>query len=167
MPLARRLNSSGLERFRFARESSRTAHGALECIEACQLFAEMLFRALSDLSKDEVLFKTTVKITVQKIKDVASGEYCQKRIDQIHGSGYMVKSLEAALWCFYHTTTFGEAIRKAANLGDDADTTAAICGQIAGACYGESGIPLKWLERLFMRTEITGLADKLAGLEAE
>jgi ADP-ribosyl-[dinitrogen reductase] hydrolase len=69
--------------------------------------------------------------------------------------------LEAALWCFEQTDTFEAAILKAANLGDDADTTAAICGQVAGAFYGESGIPKKWLDRLVMRQEITVLADRL------
>ena len=73
----------------------------------------------------------------------------------------MVESLEAALWCFLHTETFEAAILKAANLGDDADTTAAICGQVAGAFYGESGIPKKWLDKLVMRQEITILADRL------
>jgi ADP-ribosyl-[dinitrogen reductase] hydrolase len=149
----------------FAGESSRTTHGALECIEACQLFAEMLFRAFSGLSKDEILLNTTVKISAPKINDIASGNYCQKPLSQIHGTGYVVESLEAALWCFYKTGTFETAILQAANLGDDADTTAAICGQIAGAYYGESGIPLKWLERLFMRAEINRLACKLAELE--
>jgi ADP-ribosyl-[dinitrogen reductase] hydrolase len=149
----------------FAGESSRTTHGALECIEACQLFAEMLFRALSGLSKDEILFNTTIKISAPKIIDIARGHYCQKPLSQIRGTGYVVESLEAALWCFYQTNNFEAAILQAANLGDDADTTAAICGQIAGAYYGESAIPSKWLERLFMRGEITGLADKLSRLE--
>ncbi len=49
----------------------------------------------------------------------------------------------------------------AANLGDDADTTAAVCGQIAGACYGASGIPDRWLERLAMAHEIRDMADRL------
>ncbi|HSL44056.1 MAG TPA: ADP-ribosylglycohydrolase family protein [Anaerolineales bacterium] len=150
----------------FAGESSRTTHGALECIESCQLFAEMLFRALSGLSKDEILFNTALNISTPKINEIAPGSYCQKTIDQIQGTGYVVQSLEAALWCFYKTNTFEDAILQAANLGDDADTTAAICGQIAGAYYGESGIPVQWLDRLFMRVEITGGADKLSGLES-
>ena len=147
---------------KFAGESSRTTHGALECIEACQLFAEMLFRALSGMNKDEILFDATVKISSPKIIDISNGSYRQKSIEQIRGSGYVVESLEAALWCFYQTDSFEAAILQAANLGDDADTTAAICGQIAGAYYGESGIPLKWLERLHMRAEITELADQLS-----
>src|SRR5687768_10066245 len=87
----------------FAKESSRTTHGALECVEACQLFAEMLFRALSGLRKDEILFHTTAKISSLNIAEIAGGGYRQKSIDQIKGSGYVVKSLEAALWCFYQT----------------------------------------------------------------
>ncbi len=146
----------------FAGESSRTTHGAQECIESCQLFAEMLFRALSGSSKDEILFDSTIGISSSRIQSITSGNYCQKSIDQIKGTGYVVESLEAALWCFYQTDTFNAAILQAANLGDDADTTAAICGQIAGAYYGETGIPVKWLELLFMKNEIVSLTDKLA-----
>ena len=150
----------------FAGESSRTTHGAIECVEACQLFAEMTLRALSGLHKDEILFHTTGQISSPKLKDIAQGNYCQKPVEQIKGSGYVVESLEAALWCFYQTETFEAAILRAANLGDDADTTAAICGQIAGAYYGASGIPETWMEKLWMRAEISSLAGKLAEHDA-
>jgi ADP-ribosylglycohydrolase len=60
---------------------------------------------------------------------------------EIQGTGWVVKSLEASLWAFYNAETFEEAVLKAVNLGDDADTTGAICGQLAGAYWGESGIP--------------------------
>ena len=53
------------------------------------------------------------------------------------------------------------AVLKAANLGDDADTTAAVCGQVAGAFYGEAGIPRRWLGKLAMRLEVTALAESL------
>lgn len=145
----------------FAGESSRTTHGALECIEACQLFAEMIYLALSGYSRDQILFDTKVKISSPKINAIADGSYSPKSIAQIRGTGYVVESLEAALWCFYQTDTFESAILQAANLGDDADTTAAICGQIAGAFYGEAGIPDTWLNKLHMRNEIAMLADKL------
>lgn len=55
----------------------------------------------------------------------------------------------------------------AANLGDDADTTAAVCGQVAGAYYGEGGIPGGWLGRLAMREEIGRLAERLHGKKSE
>lgn len=145
----------------FAGESSRTTHGAQECIEACQLFAEMTCLALSGQGKEQVLFQTQVSLISPKIKAIAQGNYSSKPVSQIRGTGYVVESLEAALWCFYETDSFEAAILQAANLGDDADTTAAICGQIAGAFYGETGIPEKWLNNLHMRQEILELADQL------
>ena len=78
----------------FAGESSRTTHGAQECIESCQLFAEMLFHAFSGLSKDEILLNTTIRISSSRIQGIANGNYCQKSIDQIRGTGYVVESLE-------------------------------------------------------------------------
>jgi ADP-ribosyl-[dinitrogen reductase] hydrolase len=146
----------------FAAESSRPTHGATECLEACQLFSEMLFHAFSGREKEAVLFKTTFEPDMPKIKEIALGSYRDKSVDEITGSGYVVECLEAALWCFHHTTSFEEAILQAANLGQDADTTAAVCGQIAGAFYSETGIPEKWLDRLHMRFEISQLAAQLS-----
>src|ERR687892_1011428 len=143
---------------RYSAESSRTTHGAPECVDACRLLAGIIYRALSGRSKEDVLFGEAGSFQGEpKITMIAQGEYRDKSVGEIRGTGYVVESLEAALWCFLQTDTFEEAILKAANLGDDADTTAAICGQVAGAFYGESGIPNKWLERLAMRQEISAL----------
>lgn len=147
---------------RLAAESSRTTHGAPECVDACRLFARMLCRALEGRAKDEVVLGDTGYFTgAPRIVALAAGEYRHKPADQITGSGYVVESLEAALWSFVRTDSFSDAVLTAANLGDDADTTAAICGQIAGAHYGAGGIPSAWLERLTMVDEITDLADRL------
>jgi len=78
------------------------------------------------------------------------------------GSGWVVESLEAALWCFWHGRDFEDTILRAANLGDDADTTAAIAGQLAGAFYGADAIPRPWRERLALGDEIAALAQHLA-----
>jgi ADP-ribosyl-[dinitrogen reductase] hydrolase len=75
---------------------------------------------------------------------------------------YVVDSLEAALWCFHITDSFKDAVLTAANLGDDADTTAAITGQIAGAYYGEAGIPQHWLNKVVMAKEIGEMAEQLS-----
>ena len=77
------------------------------------------------------------------------------------GSRSVIDSLEAALWCFYHTNNFKDAVLLAANLGDDADTTAAIVGQVAGAFYGEDAIPNEWLKRTVMNKEIGEMAESL------
>ena len=89
------------------------------------------------------------------------GGYLRKTRDEVTGSGYCVESLEAALWCFATTDSFEAAVLAAANLGDDADTTAAIVGQIAGAHYGVDGIPARWLAKLAMREDIDQLARAL------
>ncbi len=147
---------------RFAGESSRTTHGAQECIDACRLFSRILCRALLGASKEEVLFADRTAFTgAEQIVEIARGNYAAKCEAQIRGSGYVVESLAAALWCFARTDNFADAVLAAANLGEDADTTAAITGQLAGAHYGEAGIPTHWLERLALRAEIVSLADRL------
>jgi ADP-ribosyl-[dinitrogen reductase] hydrolase len=147
----------------FAGLSARTTHGALECLDATKLFGAILHAALSGACKDELLFETasTVSITSNAVKALPKGSYAEETVIQIHGSFFVVDALEAALWCFLNTDSFEAAILAAANLGDDADTTAAICGQVAGAYYGESGIPDHWLQHLFMAEEIRALADGL------
>ena len=146
----------------FAGESSRTTHGARECIDACRLLGRIIGRALLGEPKDDVILGDASSfVSGESIKLIASGAYRTKSESQVRGSGYVVESLEAALWAFARTDCFADAILLAANLGDDADTTAAVCGQVAGAYYGEAGIPSHWLERLAFRAEITTLADRL------
>jgi ADP-ribosyl-[dinitrogen reductase] hydrolase len=143
-------------------ESSRTTHGAPECVEACRLFGGILYQVLTGAGKEDILLNHQVdRIMSNKIQAIAHGGYRTKNENQIRGSGYVAESLEAALWCFDRSGSFKEAILKAANLGDDADTTAAVCGQIAGAFYGEPGIPPKWLEKLALLETIRGMADSL------
>lgn len=145
----------------FSGESTRTTHAAPEAIECSRLFGLQLQAALAGKPKTEILHVVYPEPLSANVAHIASADYCAKTEREIKGSGYAVASLEAALWCFHHTNTFEAAIIKAANLGDDADTTAAICGQLAGAHYGASGIPPHWLEQLTMRDEIAELADRL------
>lgn len=144
---------------RYAAESSRTTHGCDEAVDACRFFADLLVRALDGAAKHELTgFAATLAPAIEAL---ARGDYRQKTIEKIHGGGYVVHSLEAALWCFEQTEDFESAILIATNLGEDADTTAAICGQLAGAHYGVDAIPAGWLEKLAMRDRITELADRL------
>lgn len=142
--------------------SSRTTHGAPECVEACRLLGGILHQALAGADREAILLGHGVHdLSSPGILAIARAEYQPKAEEDIRGSGYVVQSLEAALWCFRHTSTFEAAILKAANLGEDADTTAAVCGQVAGAYYGDAAIPPRWLERLVMRDTIVDLADRL------
>ncbi|MGR9088766.1 MAG: ADP-ribosylglycohydrolase family protein [Gammaproteobacteria bacterium] len=147
---------------RYAAESSRTTHGAAECLDACRLFSRQLLRALTADDKDRILFADGASFNGEpRIQAIARGGFRDRNEDSIRGTGYVVDCLEAALWCFWTTDSFEEAILKAANLGDDADTTAAVCGQIAGAHYGLPGMPGHWLKRLAKREMIQELAERL------
>ncbi|MDP9891785.1 ADP-ribosyl-[dinitrogen reductase] hydrolase [Variovorax boronicumulans] len=147
-----------------AGESTRTTHGAQEAIECSQLFALQLRAALQGEGKAAILATAPLAPLSEKVAALARGDYASKPIEHIKGSGYCVESLEAALWCFAHTDSFEQAVLAATNLGDDADTTAAICGQIAGAYYGVDGIPAGWLHQLVMRKAITQMANDLLAL---
>ena len=72
-------------------------------------------------------------------------------------------TLEAALWAFATTDDFASGALAAVNLGEDADTTGAVYGQIAGAYYGASGIPAEWVGRVAKREEIEGVGGRLWG----
>lgn len=151
---------------RYSAESSRTTHGAKEAIDGCRLFGMMIAKALKGESKEEILFGDHSIMLgsdplAPKIAGIAAGSYQDKQEAGIRGSGYVVDSLEAALWCFYRTETYREAILKAVNLGEDADTTAAVCGQLAGAYYTINGLPAGWLEKVAMGEYIETLADRL------
>ena len=147
---------------RYAADSSRTTHGATECIDASRFFARVICRALLRQPRDDVLLGDAEAFaSAGLIGPIAGGKYRGKGPPEIRGTGYVVQSLEAALWAFESTDSFADAVLKAANLGDDADTTAAVCGQVAGAYYGDSGIPERWVERLALRSEITELARRL------
>lgn len=145
---------------------SRTTHQAPECLQACALLAGVLVNALNGISKIDLLYalQQNQASFTGAIRDIANWRFMRKTIDQIRGTGYVVQSLEAALWCFWQTDSYKDCVLMAANLGDDADTTAAIAGQVAGAFYGESGIPMKWLAILTMRQEIAELADRLVSV---
>lgn len=153
----------------FAAESSRTTHRAATAVDGCRYYAALIVGALQGVSKEDLLSDhfTPVKgywndhPLVSEIDEIAFGSFRRKEPPEIKGSGYVVRSLEAALWAFCKSNDFHEGCLLAANLGDDADTTAAVYGQLAGAFYGESGIPSGWLGKLAMRDKIQSLADRL------
>ncbi|NUQ63737.1 MAG: ADP-ribosylglycohydrolase family protein [Pirellulales bacterium] len=137
-------------------DSSRPTHASAQCLSACAYLGLILCGLIHGLEREEVLAPewgplrqlTQFHLLHPEIAEVASGSFREKQPPEIAGSGYVVKSLEAALWAFHNARDFHDAVLKAVNLGDDADTTAAVCGQLAGACWGESGIPAEWREGL-------------------
>lgn len=151
----------------YAGLQSRTTHASLEAIAACQAYALMIRRAIAGQDKADVLDIAGIQDTPgmedlpPKIRAVLAGSYREKAIDAIRGSGYVVESLEAALWCFWRATDFRDGALLAANLGQDADTTAAIYGQLAGAHFGFAGIDEAWRNKLYKLEDLRDLADVL------
>ena len=87
-------------------------------------------------------------------------DFAQLPSNAIKSSGYVVDSLEAAVWCLFTTDSYADCVLKAVNLGSDTDTTAAIAGSLAGALYGIDGIPQEWLNTLLRRDYIEDLCDR-------
>lgn len=147
-----------------AADSSRTTHGAPQAVDACRLFASLLVSALAGTGKEELLFGERAGLVSPlepAVAAIASGAWRDKQESEIRSSGYALHSLEAVLWCFHKTSSFRDAVLTAANLGEDADTTAAIVGQLAGAFYGESGIPEEWRQRVLWGPRIAALGEAL------
>ncbi|MDB5308942.1 MAG: draG 5 [Gemmataceae bacterium] len=155
-----------------AGNSSRTTHGAPECVDACRYFAGLLLAAVLGLSKEQILnndYEPAVQCFLSdplapKVAAIAGGSFRRKAPPEIRGSGYVIHTLEAALWAFHTTDTFRDGALKVVNLGEDADSTGAVYGQIAGAFYGEEGIPPEWRAKLAMRDLIERFAGQLCDM---
>jgi ADP-ribosyl-[dinitrogen reductase] hydrolase len=160
-PVAIRFWNHPLDLDDAAARQSRVTHGAAEAVDACVAYARMLAAAIAARSRDEVLQPSADHELAEGVSRVLAGSWRAKKRHDIRSGGYVIHSLEAALWCISQTMDYRSAVLLAANLGDDADTTAAITGQLAGALYGASGIPAEWLERLAWGERIEGTAKAL------
>lgn len=154
---------------RMAGASSRTTHGAHAAVDACRYFAGLLVGAVSGEPKATLLgpnYSPVPELWTRErlhpaVAAVAGGSFHMKEPPAIRGTGYVVDSLEAALWAFATTDDFRSGALAAVNLGDDADTTGAVYGQIAGAYYGAEEIPVRWRDSLVQSREIEAVATRL------
>jgi ADP-ribosyl-[dinitrogen reductase] hydrolase len=154
---------------RLADESSLPTHASQQCRSACRYLATVLAALVRGEDRAAVLSPAwkplqtlnDIKPLHPMIQEVAQGCYRQKQPPTIEGSGWVVKSLEAALWAFHDADNFEEAVLRAVNLGDDADTTGAICGQLGGAFWGETNIPKHLIDGLARKHMIE---EALAGI---
>ena len=169
---------------RIARDQSRTTHGAPEAVDACGYFVELLRTAilgngdvlsLTDAPREHIQLVSDQASIAQPYRDlapsvwkgepaivaIARGTWREKSRAKIRSTGYVVDTLEAALWAAGSTASFEEALVLAVNLAGDADTVGAVTGQLAGAMYGASAIPARWLEPLAWRERIVTTSDKL------
>ena len=141
------------EAVRLAHQQSMLTHANKLAASACEFFATLLVEAVRGLDKETVL-RSRFWFSHPAVNAIAAGNWVGKTRDEISSSGYVVSTLEAALWCVHRTSSFEDAIVLAANLADDSDTVAAVTGQLAGALYGRAGIPQRWLKQLALGPEL-------------
>ncbi len=159
-----------------AEKSSYTTHGLKICADACRVFSALIVGALNGIDKNKLLSKEYFNYIckVDKnyeyddlIKEIIEGSYKNKNREEINSNGYVINTLEAALWAFYHTNSFKEGLILAVNLGEDSDTVGAVYGQLAGAFYGEENIDLYLKQNLKNRKLIEYIAIKLLELSKQ
>lgn len=176
-PRADGVRRTPLDAIHFSAQSSRTTHAAAEAVDACRYLGALPVGALRGASNDELLGDRFSPVPgywdehplTPTIDEVARGSFRTREPPEIRGTGHVVRSLEAALWAFHRTPDFRSGSLAAVNLGDDADTTGAVYGQLAGAFYGASGIPAERIARPALRERIEQLGAglvELAGIAA-
>eukprot|EP00029_Vermamoeba_vermiformis_P008846 TRINITY_DN4249_c0_g1_i1.p1 TRINITY_DN4249_c0_g1~~TRINITY_DN4249_c0_g1_i1.p1 ORF type:complete len:416 (-),score=82.72 TRINITY_DN4249_c0_g1_i1:92-1339(-) len=158
--------------FEMAVQSSRTTHGHQQVIDSVYYMTALILGALQGRSKDELLAadyyeKNWPEIAAEhslcdEVKKIAQGSF---KIDSegegLIGSGYVIDTLNCALWAFFNSTDFRDGCLLVANLGNDADSTAAVYGQIAGAYYGLGGIPQDWYNKLSIRPLLDAFMNEI------
>jgi len=175
LPLLFFTRSNGIDRrFLIVRAVSSLTHRHIRSVLSCFIYLEVALELLSGKSKMDAYLRTC--ITVRGFLDetaacseeekvhfgrILSGAINKLSQDEINSSGYVIHTLEASLWCLLNSWSYKDAVLKAANLGKDADTTAAVTGGLAALLYGSQTIPEDWLALLVKRTEIEDLSRKL------
>ena len=137
------------EALRFAAQSSKTTHAVAEAVDACRYYGALIIGALSGEEKGSLLapFYAPPGVSwvttplVPAIARVASGSFTEKQEKDIRGSGYVVQTLEAALWAFHNSGNFRDGALLAVNLGEDSDTTGAIYRSAGGGVLRCGGHP--------------------------
>jgi len=163
------------DRMEIVSQVSSITHRHPRSIFACIYFIELAVRMLRGMRVDDAYAETngSLKSLIEReslldpselihFSGILSGELWNRGIETISSSGYVIDTLEAAIWCLLHTQSFEEAVLKAVNLGEDSDTTGAVVGGLAGIAYGEDEIPQHWLKQLARVEDIRDLSSRLA-----
>ena len=159
------------ERFRIVKEVSSLTHAHEWSVAASYIYVEMLNKlrmgrtkkaAYVELREDFARGVPFIsKATLAKFVRILENDISALPEEEIRSSGFVIDTLEAALWCFLTTDNYKDAVLKAVNLGDDTDTTGAVTGALAGLAYGLDSIPQEWLDQLAAYDEVRRIAVKM------
>lgn len=165
--------------------SSRVTHPAYRCSLCCMAYVDLVGMALVGKGKQEMV--EHILALLATLRDIVEGslvgidapfherlgvyktveDFVTKPEAEIRSSGYVLDSLEAALWAFFSTTSFRDGAIKVVNLGDDADTVGAIYGGLAGAYYGFDEIPKEWLEQMKKMELVEEVVEQIIKIRIE
>jgi ADP-ribosyl-[dinitrogen reductase] hydrolase len=134
----------------YAKLSSATTHKSKECLDSAALMTYVISKCLHGAQKQQALDNTDFENSVMSdsVKDLCRGFYKTKPREGISTSGYVIHSLEAALWALHKYDTFIDGMKELASMGEDTDTVCCIYGQMAGALYGLDAVPKQWIKKL-------------------
>jgi ADP-ribosyl-[dinitrogen reductase] hydrolase len=142
-------------------ETSRMTHADSRATEGAVALNQAIAWLLRGGETEGLLDAAIARVTDQRVRNAITGAPSLDR-SAIRSGGYVLDTLTAAFWCLLTTNSAEIAIRRAVELGDDADTTGAVVGALAGALYGQSGLPARWLSVIQDRHDIAALARRLA-----
>ncbi len=163
-------NLKGEELIKLIEEVSSLTHGHSRSKLACIFYTEFVIQIISGYEKEMALDNTIAFININCSKTYSDEfenfeKILSKRIinvaeDEIKSTGYVIDTLEAVLWTFFHANGYREIILNAINLGGDTDTIAAIVGGIAGTYYGLKDIPKEWIQNIAKKKELYQMFEK-------
>ena len=131
---------------------------------SCAAFNDLISAALDgELAEDIPAIASTFDDEDKRVAAVLR-ETPVAEAEEIVSSSFVLDTLQTALWTVLHGADFEHAVTVAVNMGNDATAAGAVTGALAGALYGESGIPGRWLDELTVRDRVTAAADRLAAL---
>lgn len=175
LPLAFYIHDKPItERFAIVRDVSSITHGHFRSVLSCFIYLELVIDLLHNRDKETAYEQMQKRVNqfissqdwnpkeVQLFDRILKIDISMLPMEQVSGSGYVLHSLEASIWCLLHETSYEESVLKAVNLGDDTDTTAAITGGLAGLVYGFTEIPSHWIEQLARLHDVLALIARFS-----
>lgn len=172
------LATEDMEGKEFIYDLSALTHGHLRSKMACLIYAKFVADLLCNPDKDKMEIAEKSLSICKKYFDLSDDEdvtaekekyarlwntpaFASLGEENIKSSGYVVDTLEAAIWCFLNTDNYKDCVLKAVNLGEDTDTIGAVAGGLSGLYYGIEAIPEEWIEVLPKKEWITELIEKM------
>jgi ADP-ribosylglycohydrolase len=153
-------------------QASSITHGHARSLIACGMYISIALRLIHEASIPEAIqqgirdaesyygLRQEYSYDLSAFRRLTTGVLMSVKPSEVKSTGYVVDTLEAAVWCLLHTSSYQECVLKAVNLGDDTDTVAAVAGGLAGMYYGYDAIPDDWLRHLIKRKEIETICNR-------